>query len=120
MRSFIITAFLFFLMLGVIFFNKQYVESSAAFIIECVKIENLENDPLVYAEKLENFWNKNMPKLGLSVGFKELDRMSELIIDLKAYMELGNAGEVMRTAKLIEETADDISRLERFTLENML
>ena len=120
MRSFIITSLLFSAVLSVIFFNRNYINSSAEYILDCVSDTEFETDPIGSIERLENFWEKNHPIVGLSVGFKELDRMSDLIIDLKTYFELENADEVKRVRILITEAADEISRLERFGLENLL
>ena len=120
MRSFIITSLLFTAVLWVIFFNGNYINSSAEYIVECVEDSTFEADPIGCIESLENFWKENQAKVGLSVGYKELDRMSDLIIDLRTYFELGNSAEVKRVRVLIVETADEISRLERFSLENLL
>ena len=119
MRSFIITAFLFLLMLCIIFFNMQYVRKAADYIRDCVSDSSFEKDAKEAVKDLENFWNDNISKISLSVGYKEIDRMSELIIDLKAYVAVGNLCEINRTRDLIAETASDISRLEKFHLENM-
>lgn len=120
MRSFIITSFLFTAVICVIFFNINYINSSAEYIIECVDDTRFESDPIGCIENLENFWEENHAKVGLSVGYKELDRMSDLILDLRTYFELGNSAEVKRVRVLIVETADEISRLENFGLENLL
>lgn len=120
MRSFIITSLLFTAILSIIFFNRNYINSSAQYIVECVEDSTFEADPADSIERLEVFWEENQAKVGLSVGYKELDRMSDLIIDLRTYFELGNSAEVKRVRVLIVETADEISRLERFSLENLL
>ena len=120
MRTFIITLLIFIAMCGTISFNNKYVKDCAAYISECVSDENFCDDPNAAVSRLENFWEKNHHFVGLSVGFKELDRMSELIIDLKSYTELGNSTEVKRLRALIIDSADDISRLEQFDIENLL
>lgn len=120
MRSFIITALLFFLMCGGIFINNRYINQSAEHIREYVSDENFERNPETAIKELDDFWKKNHSVVGLSVGYKELDRLSDLIIDLKTYFELGNASEVTRIRVMINESADEISRLERFSLENLL
>ena len=120
MRSFIITALLFFLMCGGIFINNGYINQSAEYIRECVSDENFESDPEAAIKELDDFWKKNHSVVGLSVGYKELDRISDLIIDLKTYFELGNSSEVFRIRAMIDECADELSRLERFSLENLL
>ncbi len=120
MRSLIATTVLFILVCGAIFLNNRYIKSTADFICECVSEDAFERDPSAAIEKLDKFWEKNHPIVGLSVGYKELDRMSDLIIDLRIYHELGNAEEIKRVCALIVECADEISRLEKFELENLL
>ncbi len=119
MRSFIITAFLFLFMLSLIFFNKMYIESSADYIIECMSDEMFSENPEEASKALDNFWNKNISTIGLSVGYKELDRMSELIVNLKENVVCGNLDEAKHTRALIIESASDIARLEQFSLENI-
>ena len=120
MRSFIITLALFLSVCVVIFFNYNYINRVSAFVIDCVSDEAFNTNPKAAIEKLEHFWRDNSAVVGLSVGYKELDRMSDLIIDLRTYFELGNTAEVTRIRALIVETADEISRLERFDIENLL
>ena len=120
MRAIIITVLIFIFMCCIIFANNIYIKETAEFICECVSEGEFERDPSESIQKLDEFWQKNHPIVGLSVGYKELDRMSDLIIDLKVYHELGNTAEVLRVRALIIETADEISRLEKFELENLL
>ncbi len=120
MRSFIITLILFIFICAAVVFNNLYIRSSAEYITERVSDENFSADPEGVIEELEKFWEKNRPIIGLSVGFKELDRMSDLILDLKSYFNLGNSSETTRTREMIREAADEISRLERFSIENIL
>ena len=77
-------------------------------------------DPDKTISELDSFWQRNHPIIGLSVGFTELDRMSDLILDLRFYFESGKEAELFHTREKIKEAADEISRLERFGLENLL
>lgn len=107
-------------MCGAIFANNVYIRHCADHISACVSDDIFEKDPAEAIDELERFWKSNHEIVGLSVGYKELDRMSDLIIDLKTYFELGNVSEVKRIREMIVEGADEISRLERFSLENLL
>ena len=119
-KSFIATLFLFSAICGIIVTNNIYIKRTAEHIVESVSDEAFSEDPKGAAAELEDFWSKNHPIVGLSVGYKELDRMSDLIIDLKVQLELGNHKEAERLRVMIVECADEISRLERFDLENLL
>ena len=120
MRSLVITLLLIFAMLGAIALNNVYIRKTSEFISKCINEENFEADPEGSIETLDKFWQKNHPIVGLSVGYKELDQMSDLIVELRIYHELDDKGEICRVRALILETADEISRLERFALENLL
>ena len=119
MRSLIITVILFFSICAIIIVNNLYIKNTAEYICECVSDDEFESDPEKAIKKLDEFWEKNHPIVGLSIGYKELDKMSDLIIDLKIYFELENAPETKRIRALIVEAANEISRLERFDLENL-
>ena len=119
MRSFLITLALFGTVCTVIFFNYRYINETSEYITNCVSDEVFNSDPEAVIEDLDNFWQENGPRVGLSVGYKELDRMSDLILDLRTYFELGNYSEVIRVRTLIKETASEISRLEKISIENL-
>lgn len=119
MRSLIITLILFLSMCGVIVMNNLYIHRSADYIVSLVE-EEFEKSPEEVIKELDRFWQKNHAIVGLSVGYKELDKMSDLILDLKIYFELGIDSEVKRVRILIVETADEISRLEKISIENLL
>ena len=120
MKSFIITLLLFAATCGIIAANNIYIKNTAEEIIDRVSDEEFDRDPEGSAKELAEFWDKTHPIVGLSVGYKELDRMSDLIIDLNIQLELDNSDEVTRLRAMIVECADEISRLERFELENLL
>ena len=120
MRSFIITLFLFAATCALIVANNIYIKNTAEQIVESVSGEEFDEEPIQATESLNDFWEKHHPIVGLSVGYKELDRMSDLIIDLKIQLQLGNQSEVTRLRAMIVECADEISRLEHFHLENLL
>lgn len=112
MKVLAITLILFTAMLFVISQNYIYINEVSEQIITLV------NDGSIY--ELEEYWNENLLYVGFSVGYRELDRMSELIVELKSYYEAGYTAEFMRVRHLVAEAAGDISRLEKFSLENLI
>ena len=119
MRSFIITLVLFGAVCTAIFFNCSYINRVSGYIEDCVSDDVFDSDPDGSIDALDSFWQKSIPWVGLSVGYKELDRMSDLILDLRTYFELENDSEVTRVRVLIKETASEISRLEKVSIENL-
>ena len=112
MRSFVVTIFIFIIMCTMILINNRYVKECSEYISNLVTNERFYEDPELYVEELEGFWDRNKPFLGLSIGFKELDRMSELITELKLYINLENSPEVAHLRILINDCAIDLRRLE--------
>ncbi len=119
MRSFIITSLLFTIMIFSITANAIYVSRTADKIKEYVEGEEFEKAPEASMTALESLWEDNRIILELSVGYKEMDLISELILDLKHYVNINNTEETKRIRTLIADAADDISRLERLSLESL-
>ena len=120
MRSFIITSLLFAVMIVSITANAIYVSRTADRIKDHVESEEFEKAPETAMTALESLWEDNRILLELSVGYKEIDLISELILDLKHYVNEGNTEESKRIRILISDATDDISRLERLSIENLL
>ena len=120
MRSFIATIFIFLLTCTMIFFNNRYVKDCSDHILEAIDPEEFYIDPALHAENLESFWEKKKSFLGLSIASSELERISDLIIELKTFIILENFQEVEHLRVLIGDSANDLSRLERFEIENLL
>lgn len=120
MRSFITTLILFAIMIAVIFLNGSYVRQTSLRLEEFVSDDFFEHDPERAIESLDEFWQKNSSLISISVGYRELDRISELIIDLKMYFRFGDTNSVIKTRALIADAANDLSRLEKFNLENLV
>ncbi|MBE6597754.1 MAG: hypothetical protein E7641_08830 [Ruminococcaceae bacterium] len=105
MRSFIITASIFILMLIVITLNSIYVRETTAEIYDLLYKDS--------TEELCELWEKNLPFLRLSVSYAELERVGELIAELKYYDTMNNSKEKERIRLLIRDAVSDIDRLER-------
>ena len=119
MRSFLITLILFFATCSLIVLNNRYITATAEQITSLVDDKHFLEDPEDSITELEKHWEANHPIVGLSVGYKELDRMSDLIIDLRTYHNAENTAEVTRVRVMIAEAANEISRLEQFSIENL-
>ena len=107
-------------MIAIILFNGSYVRRTSLRLEELVSDEFFERDPQYAIESLDEFWQKNAALVSISVGYRELDRMSELIIDLKMYFQFGDTNSVLKTRALIADAAKDLARLEKFNLENLV
>lgn len=120
MRSFIITVILFCIVLSAIILNAQYISRTTATIIEYTNENEFKKAPEDALLRLESFWEQNKILLEFSIGYRETDRMSELILDLRECIETQNSAEARRVRTLISDCASDIARLERLCIENLL
>ena len=120
MRSFIISLILFLCLITVISFNSIYVNRTAHEISRLVSLTSAEDDSSEAIETLLFYWEKHHPLLSLSVSFRELDKTQELLIMLEYNYKVGNAAEFEKTKQLLYDSADDLGRLERFSIENLL
>ena len=120
MRSLIITLILFTAIITAIGFNSHFIRKSADTMIFYTSEEEYKKAPKDALERLESFWDKNKLFLEFSVGYKEIDKMSELILELRNYTDAGKELEAMRVCSLISNSASNIARLERLSIENLL
>ena len=120
MRSFIITMLLLLTMISAIIANAIYVNNTTAKIIELTSDEAFKKAPEAALLRLESFWESNQILMEFSIGYKATDRISELILDLRECIETTNSAEERRVRALIADSASDISKLEKFSLENLL
>ena len=120
MRSFIITLILFFTVISIIAINSLYIQETTDTLILYANDEEFKKAPTDALERLESFWDKNRLLIEFSVSCKEVDRMSELILDLGECIKASNTDEATRIRALIADCAKDISRLERISIENLL
>lgn len=120
MRSFLITLILFFVVISAITLNSHYISNLTDTIIEYTSDEEFKKAPEDALRRLESLWEKNKILVEFSIGYRECDRMSELILDLRECIETENSAEERRVRTLISDCASDISRLEKFSFENLL
>ena len=120
MRSLIITLILFTAILTAIGFNSHFIRKSADTVIFYTSDEEFQKAPEDAFMRLESFWNENKIFLEFSVGYREIDRMSELILELGELIEENADADTRRLRTLIADSASDIARLERLSIENLL
>ena len=120
MRSFIVSLILFLCLLTVIFFNNIYVNRTAREISRLLSLTSIEDDTSEQIDSLLSYWERHRPFLSLSVSFRELDKAQELFLALRYAYEAKNPYDFEKTKELIYDTAEDLARLERFSVENIL
>ena len=87
--------------------------------------EPLDNEPLdnetadAVAAVRENF-EKHLPLLSVTVAYPVLDRVTESLRILETHAQTGDSSEYAATLTLLRELVEEIARLEKLSVENIL
>lgn len=122
MKTLFITATVFILLCVSMFLNYRYINNTVEELTDLTNSldignkEECEKKVLQIKEK----WEKSTPIFSLSVSFREIDYLGEVLISLSHYCETGNESEFERYRLLLLDAIDGVSRLERFSVINIL
>ena len=120
MKAWIASLCLFVILIAVIIANAIYIHRVAEHIRSEAAAFSFE-DPQT-AEQLERlsfYWEHHRPLVALSLGYRDLDHVCETMISLRAAYDARSASDFEIYRRLLLDTADEISRLERFSVENL-
>ena len=122
MKSFLISLLLLVLMLAGITGNAIYINRVADTITRMLDALPAvgEEGCNVQAAALRDYWESNVPYVGLSVGYPVTDRVSEQVVVLLACAECGDFYGYCSALALLRDALGDLRRLERLTVENLL
>ncbi len=122
MRSFIISICLFAMLITGIILNCYYVNSvhgEMSAIIREIKIEPCdENEDLI--KELLNLWESKSSMLSISVGYKELNEISDAIASLNAANLYGDKLQICIALEYLTSAIDEITRLEKLNINNVM
>ena len=118
MKSFVIASVLFVLLVGIIVGNAIYVHHVSNHILEQLEVLSLESsaDEL---SSLEEYWTRHRPFVSLSLGYGELDHLTESLLSMKAAHKTRNVSDFERFREICRDAARELTRLERFSPENL-
>ena len=122
MKQVLIVLVLFGLMIGGIVWNGIYINKEGSRI--SADLKNLPETPgkeaVEMARSLEKDWKKQSKFVGLSVGAASMDRVSESLAQLVAAAECGDLYGYVAARALLLDVVDDLPRLERFRIDNLI
>lgn len=122
MKTIFITATVFILLCAAMVLNYRYINNTAEELTELANSldfsdkEECKKTVLHIKEK----WENSTAIFSLSVSFREIDYLGEILISLSHYCEIGNRSEFERHRLLLLDAIDGVSRLERFSVINIL
>lgn len=121
MRSLIATIVLCCVMILAATANFIYVNHIADAMTELADSLPDINEPMCVekADKLCQKWEENAPFVGLTVGFLTVDKLSEYCQTLRSCAEVGDVYGYYAALTLLQDSIDDVRRLEQFSVENL-
>jgi hypothetical protein len=121
MRSLIATIVLVFAMVLAATLNFIYVNRIADEMTSLADALPSINDPncVKKTDELCRKWEKNAPLVGLTVGFLTVDKLSEHCQTLLSCAEVGDVYDYHAALTLLQDSIDDVRRLEQFEIENL-
>ena len=69
--------------------------------------------------ELENYWKKKREIVGLSVSHIQLEKLGDIIINLRQAHLSGDEAEFQRNLKLLRELVRNLERTETISFENL-
>lgn len=120
MKAWIVSLCLLALLFGLIALNTSYVHRVADHICreaEALTIGDVPSDERL--SSLEKYWEKHRPLVALSIAHRELDRLSEALIALRAAYDAGADADFTIQRQLVINAASELSRLEEISVENL-
>lgn len=122
MKGLIIALILFVLLLGVIFLNFSFVNKSTDYMKE--KVEMLfpfpctENEALI--QEIEDNWKKISKVLSLSISYGYIEELTDMIDATKAANETQNIEQYKIHVNLLFNAIEELGRLEKLSISNIL
>ena len=122
MKTLFITVAVFILLCTAMTLNYRYINDTAEELTALTSSLDITNKEDCEAKviKIKEKWEKSTDIFSLSVSFREIDYLGEVLISLSHYCEEGNAGEFERYRLLLLDAIEGVSRLERFSVLNIL
>lgn len=118
MKSFVIASFLFILLIGLIIGNAIYVHHVSNQILwqlEALSFEDTADEVAAPGR----YWERHRAFVSLSLGYRELDHLTESLISMEAAHKSLDASDFERFREICRDAARELTRLERFSAENL-
>lgn len=121
MKAFVAISIIFAAMIGCIVFNYLYINRvSDELTVMAYDIPAVGGDGRYAAvSRLDEYWQEHQNRVGLSVSFVELNRVSDAITSMKSYAASGEDADFECTRELLLNAIREMRRLEAFTIGNI-
>ena len=122
MKTLIITSTAFILLCVAIVLNYGYINNTAnelSALVSALDFSDIEECKKGVAN-IQEKWERSYDIFSLRVSFREIDYLGETLISLSHYCEEGNESEFEKYRKLLLDAIEGVSRLEKFSVMNIL
>ena len=120
MKAWIASLFLFVLLIGIIIANAVYIHRVSAHLQSAANSLCFESEQTAQTlDELSAYWRRHRARIALSISYRDLDHVCETIISLRAAYDTQSASDFENYRQLLSDVAGEISRLERFSVENL-
>lgn len=122
MKTLFITATVFLLLCIAMFLNYKYINNTVEELTDLTNSLDITNKKECEETllKITEKWEKSTDIFSLSVSFREIDYLGEVLISLSHYCKVGNESEFEKYKEMLLDAIDGVSRLERFSVINIL
>lgn len=121
MKAMIAISIIFAVMIGCIVFNYYYInrisDALTAMAYDLPAVD--EDDCYAAVSQLNEYWLEHQDRVGLSVSFVELNRVSDAITSIRSYASSGEGSDFECARELLLNAIREMRRLEAFTIGNI-
>ena len=118
MKSFIISIIIFFILLFLVIANAFYVHKICNEILELTFLIS-END-IDNANKLCNIWKKHEATFSISIHDSKIERLTELVENIKSAVTIGNGADLEKNVTLLRELLEELKKNEAISFQGII
>ena len=119
MKTTIFSIILFLALSATIILNAIFISDTRRYLIDAAEDIKSAYRRDERIEELERFWKSRRGTAGLSVSDVILDQTANIIICIKCANEAENEAEIQKYCTLLADSADNIGRNERLSIDNL-
>ena len=98
----------------------RFVTDSLAADLAALPDKPLDNETADAVAAVRENFEKHLPLLSVTVAYPVLNRVTESLRILETYAQTGDNSEYAATLTLLRELVEEIARLEKLSVENIL
>ena len=118
MKSFIFSTIIFFILLLLVFTNSLYIHIISNKMINIANIISISDTDKI--EDLSSIWQKHRLLFGISIHDSHIERITELIENIKSAATIGDDAEFHKSLNLLSELLDELKKNEEISFQGII